>query len=777
MGFLNPLLLWGASLVAVPILIWLISRRWYQRRPWAAMEFLLRALKKHRRRLQLENLLLLLIRVAALLLVAFALARPFFRSISTGPVSKDETENWIFAIDTSASMGFKEGPRSLFDQSRETISDMIQNLVKPRDQVAIATLDAVPRVILAPTPATESGRARLLSALGELSPGARSVDLARSLETIRELAGRFETSGPGGPSLLSKRIVLFSDFQRRDWLGDAGPKDPAVLAIIQETQDAGGNFALGDLKGSDRNLSVVGLGAAPEVIARDVWVQFRATVRNTGREDFEKVELVFSIDGRDEASLILRVGAGETVTSPAVPFRFSEAGYHGVAAEVRTDGLAIDNKRFLAVRVREEAGILLVDGDPAGGGLDRESLYLEAALAPESGTDRRSAEGRIAPYRPTMRSADQLDDLDPREYAVVVLANVAVLPERFLRDLRAFVRDGGALMVFLGRNIDPAYYNQRFAEGGLLPGRLTEAQGGPRESFHLVPGDPTHPLVRYFEERREVTSIFQPIIDFRQFIRCELPADGPPLDGAAPAPEGEKAAAKPPVRVVFRFSDAAASPAVFDSAVGQGRAMWIASTADSEWNDLPKWPDFVAFLYEAIPYLVRSGESRINLALGEPYRQVFDAAEYAPVCVLMGPEASGGISKAMARLEGENRFAITHEDTWIPGLYELRLSRGAAGAAGKADGAGAPGRDTRIFFAVNIDPREGDLRAILPDEMREHFPVLKANVFDAAREIRDMGRARSLERGTETWPALLAAAFALLLLETGLAQFLGRRAR
>src|ERR1041384_952965 len=258
MGLLNPALLWGAAAVAVPLLIYLITRRWYQRRPWAAMEFLLRALKKNRRRIEIENLLLLIIRTSALLFLAIALARPFLRS-SVLPIAKDRDENWIFAVDSSYSMGFKEGPRTLFEGAREMVTDMISNLVKSRDRVAVVTLDAEPRVVLKPTPVTESNRTELIAGLSELTMGPRAVDLARSLEAIREVAGRFEPGGEGAPAILPKKIIIFSAFQRKDWLGESGPRGPAALDLIKTIQDEGGQFAFADLKGSDRNLSLVDL--------------------------------------------------------------------------------------------------------------------------------------------------------------------------------------------------------------------------------------------------------------------------------------------------------------------------------------------------------------------------------------------------------------------------------------------------------------------------------------------------------------------------------------
>ena len=78
MSFVNPALLGFLALGLIPIIIYLINRQRYRRRPWAAMEFLLRAMKRHQRRLRLENLLLLLIRTLAVLLFVFAMARPSF---------------------------------------------------------------------------------------------------------------------------------------------------------------------------------------------------------------------------------------------------------------------------------------------------------------------------------------------------------------------------------------------------------------------------------------------------------------------------------------------------------------------------------------------------------------------------------------------------------------------------------------------------------------------------------------------------------------------------
>src|SRR5882724_8471479 len=69
------MLAWGLA-AALPILIHLWSRRKYRQERWAAMAFLLAALRKNARRIQLEQWILLAIRTVILVLFALALADP-----------------------------------------------------------------------------------------------------------------------------------------------------------------------------------------------------------------------------------------------------------------------------------------------------------------------------------------------------------------------------------------------------------------------------------------------------------------------------------------------------------------------------------------------------------------------------------------------------------------------------------------------------------------------------------------------------------------------------
>ena len=82
MQFFNMLMLGGLAAVAIPIIIQILTRKNVRRISWGAWLFLDKTMKKRRRKVLLEDLLLLACRCLALALLALAFARPWrtFRS-------------------------------------------------------------------------------------------------------------------------------------------------------------------------------------------------------------------------------------------------------------------------------------------------------------------------------------------------------------------------------------------------------------------------------------------------------------------------------------------------------------------------------------------------------------------------------------------------------------------------------------------------------------------------------------------------------------------------
>ena len=79
MNFLNPLFLVALAAMAVPLLIHIFSRRRVPEIPFSTLRFLRRSDRRSMRRINFRRLLLLILRMAAIALVALAFARPVVR--------------------------------------------------------------------------------------------------------------------------------------------------------------------------------------------------------------------------------------------------------------------------------------------------------------------------------------------------------------------------------------------------------------------------------------------------------------------------------------------------------------------------------------------------------------------------------------------------------------------------------------------------------------------------------------------------------------------------
>ena len=112
-GFVHPGLAFGAALAAVPLLIHLLNRQRHRPMEWAAMRFVLAAYKRTRRRAQIENLILLLLRMAAVALLALAIARPFIGKDSPLAPLTESRQELVLVLDGSASTGYREGVASV----------------------------------------------------------------------------------------------------------------------------------------------------------------------------------------------------------------------------------------------------------------------------------------------------------------------------------------------------------------------------------------------------------------------------------------------------------------------------------------------------------------------------------------------------------------------------------------------------------------------------------------------------------------------------------------
>ena len=132
--FLHPILFWlGLGGISIPIVIHILNRRRFKIVDWAAMRFLLEAMRKNRKRLRLEELILLALRCLIVLLIGVALAR--FVGCSALDRLPSSGVSAVYVVDDSLSMGQKWGDKSAFELARADLVERVEPMTM-RDRSA-----------------------------------------------------------------------------------------------------------------------------------------------------------------------------------------------------------------------------------------------------------------------------------------------------------------------------------------------------------------------------------------------------------------------------------------------------------------------------------------------------------------------------------------------------------------------------------------------------------------------------------------------------------------
>jgi len=730
MTWINPGMLGFLSLGAIPIIIYLINRQRYRRVPWAAMEFLLRAMKKHRRRLRLENLLLLLIRTAAVLLFVLAMARPSLDSGSLPVLTGDSGRSELFLVDRSYSMALQSTGRSSLRVAADSARDRLKSLSKG-DRVGLIYGGGFPDTIT-PTPevVTDTGSLLVLEQLEEAAIAYESLEVAPLLS----VAADWVTTGPSRDT--PWLIHLYSDLQKRDWVGGDGSTDPAIREALGRLDEANARvFVHPASTPRARNVSVSSVTCGTPLLAVDLPTTFQMTVENFGREAVAGLEAELWIDGEVQGSRRISVEPGASV-SVSFPHVFRSVGSTRVKALVRSDDLEVDNERLAVFDVRESVEILVVDGSYDTKDNSSEADWLKAALA----GDRVDETGvRLSPYllrtiTPDQFSGEVLDGID-----VLILVDVPEFSEPEVERVEAFLSEGGGVLFFPGDRFRSANFRTRSWRGGegwfpYEPDRVIVDRER-RTYYHFQIVDVEHPSLSYLAETPEAGIADVAIHGYVRPVTAE----------------GSK--------VLLSLDDPQETPALLEKRFGKGTTLALTIGAGRRWSNFPIPPAYLVFLYETLPYLATQDETSRNLAIGEPFQQVISAGDYAPRVLLVRPSGDG-VPVVLEERDDRRSFDLSIDGQLVPGTYEIRF-----GGRGENE-------SRSEWFAVNADPREGDLTALLPEDLIELYPdLLLVEKQDEIETIDDYGTG-------DLWMPIFWVVLGLLIAESALARFFGgRRAR
>ena len=274
-------------------------------------------------------------------------------------------------------------------------------------------------------------------------------------------------------------------------------------------------------------------------------------------------------------------------------------------------------------------------------------LYFKAAL---------DASGQSA-FALDPATADQVANVSPAQYAFVVISDVASLPPAFESQLKAYVHDGGNLLIALGHL---SAGGSKVPVAGLpIAGISYSGREGDRfESAAWL--DPSHPSILKNSHWDDVK--------FYRTVRVQ------PLAA----------------RVVARLGDQL--PLLLDQPVGDGHVLIFTSTFDNVDNDLPLHASWVPFVEQTARYLGRLDAEPASMQVGM-FAELRDSKEKGAAVDVVDPKGDRVLSLEEATKAQNIQFTMA-------GFYEIRRPNGPS-----------------ELVAVNSDRRESDLTPASPETL------------------------------------------------------------
>jgi hypothetical protein len=727
LSFSAPTLLGWMALAGVPILIHLLHRQRHRTMDWAAMRWLMAALKKNQKWIRLEQWLLLAVRTLLIALVVLAMMKPAFEQARGFFAVLGPSTHHILVIDNSLSMQYSEGNLTRFERAKEMASAILDS-ARQGDVASVLVLGISPQVLVGePSPYLTS----VAEEIDGLVPEDGTTRIEQMIEPLRRLVRQSTTS--------RTHVYLLTDMQRSTWLGDGTSADPAELRrhLIELAGDA--PITILDTSGvQSPNLAVTNLEAIDPVAVEGRPFGVRASVTNYGGADRTDVRVDLKIDGEVEASEAVTIPAGQSKNVSFAPILMT-VGDRTIEVEISTDPLMTDNRRFLIARVRPSLQVLLIDGESSGESFRSETDYLRVALSPaiENG-----AQSENLVQVEVKREADLLEEnLDA--YDVVGLANVKQITEAEAKAIGSFVRRGGGLLLFAGSQMRVESFNRWLGNEGekILPLVLGNPMGDgvPSASGHLFdPAEYAHPLVSDFRDNEQAGLVTTKI--YRYLKGSLLP----------------EAAGQPAAEVPLRYDTG--DPAVVIAGSSGGTVAVVTTSADLDWNGWAISPSYLPIMQQLIRLLAGGKLRRPEVRAGE-------------MVSLSLPDGTGEGEIAITRparvpTSGEGGTILSVKPERDTGV--TRLSFAATERAGTYACKLGPPADETWWVAVNTWPAESDLTKISADELAGTFSGWKFQLLDRFEPNQPMSDVAA-SSGESIHRALLYAVLGLALLEPILA--------
>lgn len=627
MSFASPWFLLGLLGIAVPVYLHLYHRKTPVVKNFPSLRLIRISVELVARRQKMRNLLLLLLRIAAVFLVVMALSRPFWGQSASARASATTPAAFVVLLDNSMSMGSTHQGVSVFNTARARALEIIDQM-EAGDRATVGLINDPGRLIYSQLTWDKSALQRSVANAPLSMSG---TNIASSLLPALKLLAPLNT--------YRRAVYVVTDMTETAW-------KPFVERYDLERIDPQIDLVMVPVGGAaPENMAITALECEAPVAMTGREVDLKLRVANySQRARTARINISINSERKIEQEAELQPESEQEIIISAV---FAKPGMTHVMASIQSDALPYDDTRHMALRIFDPCKILVIRPEAPGRGAQaREDLFISFALNP---FNRRENNNFVIDSRTTAESRNA----DPDKYDAVFLVNQQQLEPEFVKRLADYVMGGGNLVTFLGNQVNPEWYNKHLIDdlGGsyLMPARIYQRVGNAVSkniAYQLTDLDIGHPAFRIFAEEGSGDVTRAHIYEFFQ-VRPN-----------------------PSALLLARMSRGL--PAIVEEARGQGRSMLVTFAADTSWSTWPMRATWVPFLHQTLISMITGSDLNIsNVRPGFPVSATISASEGETI-TLKKPDGSSSTIKAQVAGSGLVHFSTG--DTEQTGYYELYAS-------------------------------------------------------------------------------------------------------
>ncbi len=444
MTFVHPNLLYALALASIPLIIYYLMRFRSLKMPWGATYVLERALARLRKKLYLDQLLLLALRTLAIAALVFGFARPLARPEQAAVA--EAGLHRIILVDGSYSMLAEADGTTAWQRGLAIANQLVGTWGRGNRWSLCLATDRLHWLV---DDQPLDNPAAAVRELARLEVAETHLPLAVALEELLRRGGSRPTE-----------LYIVADDQAAAWEG---------VDRLAWPEAADWRVFWVNVAGRRRdNLAVTAVRLSQERLLAGHPVRAFVRVANYADRPQEDVEVEILADGRHVARrrLSLLPRQESQVHADVV---FAAAGSYHVQARLAADALPFDNQMAAGLEVGDRLELLVL-ADAERGDRFATHIFLDLlakVLKRGEGALAVSASPAAAAVEPgILRQAD----------VVVVDAGTELATPGLVEALKTYVAGGGCLLLAPDDAVQPGEWNRLLGEADLLPARLGARQ-------------------------------------------------------------------------------------------------------------------------------------------------------------------------------------------------------------------------------------------------------------------------------------------------------------